>query len=128
MSKVRVDSVDVTEHSDFYVIVDKEGKKHTVYFDDHEKIINILMGINEMKYKDCYISAEDIAKELCKTKPELKTNLLRPTGGYYKYYHLSLKVLDHYRFIDYYKDGTILKNKKLTDISPIKRGIQRWLD
>jgi len=125
--KTRVEPVSVERKYDYFTIVEKNGNKHVVYSDDYDKIVKYLMEIDETKFKDCYITPDVIAKKLCKKHPELKTNMFRPTGKYYTLYHLVLKILDYYRYIDYYKDGTILKNKKFIDITPIERGIERWI-
>lgn len=125
--KTRVDSVDVERKYDFFVITEKNGNKHIVYSDDYDKVVKYLMEIDEMKFKGCFIQPEVMAEKLCDEHPELKTKLLRPTGKYYTLYHLALKILDYYRYVDYYKDGTVLKYKKFKDITPTKRGIDYWL-
>ena len=126
--KQRVTPVAVKKGPDFFTIIENTGSKHKIYFDDYNKITLILMKIDETYYKDYIIPAKVISERLCDVyHPEMKTKMLRPTGGYYKFYHSILRILDHYRYINYYKDGTILKNKMFVDITPIKRGISKWL-
>jgi len=123
----RVNPVDVGLGADFYIVAEKDGKKHFVYFDDFNEINRILMEIDETQYKDELIEPSDITHELCKKNPDLKTDMLRPTSQYMKKYHYALKVLDYYRYIDYYKDGKIRKTDKFKDMSPIKHGLDSWL-
>jgi len=125
--KKRVDSVEVERKYDFYIVKNKNGDAHTVYADDYDMIIKILMEINETKFKTGYISPEAMADKLCELHPNLKSKLLRPTGEYYSKYHLVLKILDFYRYIDYYKDGTVLKHEKFKRMTPKKRGLSKWI-
>jgi hypothetical protein len=128
--KKRVNPVFVIKKYDCYIVKEEEGAEHKVYQDDYEKILKILMEIDETRFKDGMVTAESIANKLCELHPELKTKMLRPTGRYYVLYHLVLKILDNGRYIDYYKDGTILKHAKLIAITPItpkKRGLDKWL-
>ena len=127
MKTKRVNDVEVERKYDFFIVTEKSGAKHTVYSDDYDKVVKYLMEIDEMEFKDCYIPAETMADKLCEARPELRVSLLRPTSKYYTLYHLVLKILDYYRYIDYYKDGTVLKHKKFKDITPIKRGIEGWI-
>ena len=85
------------------------------------------MEIDETAYKDELIEPTDITHELCKQHPNLKTDMLRPTSEYMKKYYYALKVLDHYRYIDYYKTGKIRKNEKFKKVSPKKRGLDMWI-
>ena len=124
--KERVNPIDVERRHD-YIIVKNDDKNQTVYLEPVDEMIEILKRIDETKFKNHMITPDCISKRLCEKHPELKTELLRPTGEYYARYHLVLKILDNERYIDYYKDGTIRKNKNLLDITPIKRGVDRWL-
>ena len=124
--KTRVNSIEVERKYDFFTVTEKNGIEHTVYSDDYDKIVKILMEIDETEFKDCFITAQAIADKLCEMHPGLKTKMLRPTGKYYSLYHLVLKILDYYRYIDYYKDGTILKHQKFIDITPEPRGLDKW--
>jgi len=125
--KKRVNPVEVIRKYDFYIVSSKNGNKHTVYTDDYDMIVKILMEINETKFKNGYISPHSMADKVCELYPNLKTKLLRPTGKYYTKYHLILKILDFYRYIDYYKDGTVLKHQKFKRMTPTKRGIEKWI-
>ena len=125
--KKRVDTVHVERKYDFFIVTDKNESNHTVYADNYDKILKYLMEIDEMEFKDCFIPPEVIAKKLCEEHPELETKMFRPTGKYYNLYHFVLKILDFYRYIDYYKDGTVLKHDKLKDITPVKRGVDKWI-
>jgi len=128
--KKRVNPVFVIKKFDYFIVKEKDGVQHTVYQEDYEKILKILMEIDETKFKDGMVTAESIASKLCELHPELKTKMLRPTGSYYVLYHLVLKILDNGGYIDYYKDGTILKHDKLlsmTPVTPMKRGLDRWM-
>jgi len=125
--KKRVDSVEVERKYDFYIVKNKNGNEYKIYSDDYDMIVKILMEINENNFKNCYISPEAMANKLCELYPKLKTKLLRPTGKYYSKYHMVLKILDFYRYIDYYKDGTIIKHKKFKRMTPMKRGLSKWI-
>lgn len=125
--KKRVNPVDVERKYDFYIVKNKNGDKHTVYADNYDMIVKILMEINETKFKDEYIAPQAMAEKVCELWPNLKTKLLRPTGKYYTKYHLVLKILDFYRYIDYYKDGTVLKHQKFKRMTPKKRGLNKWI-
>jgi len=127
LTKKRVNQIDVERRYDYFIVREKDGAKHTIYADDYDKIVKILMEIDEMAFKDNMVTPESMATKLCEMHPELKTKMLRPTGRYYNLYHLVLKILDYYRYIDYHKDGTIKKHKKFVDITPIKRGLDRWM-
>ena len=126
-SKKRVDNIEVERKYDFFIVVEPNGAKHTVYADDYDKVVKMLMQIDETVFKDCYIDAETMAKKMCEMHPELETKMLRPTGKYYSLYHLALKIMDYYRYIDYYKDGSVRKNKKFVEITPVVRGVDRWV-
>lgn len=129
--KKRVNPVFVTKRNDCYTVTGEDGVSHKVYEDDCQVVREILLGIDETKYKNGMIPAEVMASKLCEMHPELKTKMLRPTGMYYSMYHLVLKIFDNARCIDYYKDGTILKHAKLGEIKPVitprKRGLDKWM-
>lgn len=129
--KKRVDPVDVEHKYDFYIITDKEGKKYTLYAEDHDIMIRLLMEIDETDPEQSdngYIKSTALADKLCELYPELKTKMLRPTGKFYDKYYLPLKILDYYRYIDYYKDGTLKKHEKFRKMTPQsnKYGLDKW--
>jgi hypothetical protein len=129
-TKKRVNPVFVIKKYDCYIVKEEDGVEHKIYQDDYEKILKILMEIDETIYKDGMIPAQIMASKLCEMHPELKTKMLRPTGMYYVLYHLVLKILDNLRYIDYHKDGTIIKHARLieiTPITPVKRGLDKWM-
>jgi len=129
-TKKRVNPVFVIKKYDCFTVKDEDGTEHKVYLDDYDKMKKILMEIDETLFKDGMIPAEVMANKLCVMHPELNTKMLRPTGHYYVLYHLVLKILDNERYIDYYKDGTILKHQKFIDMTPVtprKRGLDKWI-
>ena len=128
--KKRVNPVEVERKYDCYIVKDSgNGEEHIVYSDDYDMVIKILMEVDETssEFKDGNITPEALADKVCHIYPHMKTNMLRPTGQYYKKYHLVLKVLDYYRYIDYHKDGTVFKHEKFKRMTPQKRGIARWI-
>lgn len=130
--KKRVNPIEVEHKYDFYNITDKEGKKYTLYAEDYDIMVKILMETDETdpeQANDGYIKPQALAEKVCELYPSLRTKMLRPTGKYYKKYHLALKVLDYYRYIDYYKDGTIKKHDKFRKITPTTHqyGLSKWV-
>lgn len=109
--KKRVKPVEITKEHDFYIVRLKDGKRFYIYHDDVRKIIDILSKIDEKAYPDKFIPAKVMGDSLVKKRPELDSGMFRVTGGYTKFYNMSLKVLDHYRYIDYYRDGSVFKYK-----------------
>jgi hypothetical protein len=129
--KKRVNGIKMDMKNDMFRVTEENGIEHIVYTDDYNKIVDILEKIDETWFKDEMIPAEFLAERLCAVRKDLVTNMLRPTGGYYSFYHLVLKILDNQRFIDYYKDGSVLKNEIFKNILKVKRGLDKhdiWVD
>lgn len=90
-----------------YGEIEKGGITY-LYFEDHDNIIKILIELSK-KYPVELISAQSIANKLTKIHPDLKTDMLRPTKNYGKYYYVSLH-LEHYmkRIVYLYKGEVFL--------------------
>lgn len=121
--KQRVDQIVVEKKYDFYTIVEKDGKRIKVYNRFVDALEEILKGIDETRYKNGIISTSVLNKNVGIKYPELKTDMLRKTDGYYEKYANPMRVLDYYRFVDYYKDGTVTKNQPLKDKEKKLRGL-----
>lgn len=125
--KKRIDPIDVEKKYDFFIVIENGSKPHNVYMHDYDTMVELVKEIDETKYPNGIIPPYVLADKICKRYPGLNTKMFRPTGPYYVLYYLVLKILDHYRYIDYYKDGTIKKHEKLIEITPIKRGLTKWV-
>jgi len=131
--KKRVNPVEVEHKYDFYNVKTKYGVKHTVYAEDYDMMVRLLMEVDDTdphQASNGCIFPQTLADKVCEIYPSLKTKLLRPTGKYYKKYHLALKILDYYRYIDYYKDGSIKKHDKFRKITPRTHhyGLDKWIE
>lgn len=131
----------VTKKEDCYIIrwKDKQKAKGEItkmgttelYFDDHDNMITILLQLSKI-YIDKLIPAEAIANELTKLHPDLKSNMLRPTGKYGKYYYTSLHLEHYMNNIIYLYKGEVFLDKgfyyQYGDGVPErpKRGLERW--
>jgi hypothetical protein len=129
--KKRVNPVKVKRKYDFYTITDDKGKRYTLYDEDHDIMVRLLMETDETDPEQAekgYIKPSALSTKLCELYPSLKTKMLRPTGKFYDKYYLPLKILDHYRYIDYFKDGTIKKHNKFRKMTPStnKYGLDKW--
>lgn len=116
--KKRVNPLEKVEKEyDYYIVKEKTGKTHFIYFDDCEKIVKILASIDSEDFNSGYIDASLIGSMLCNQyHPEMATKMFRPTGNYTKFYHMVLKIFDYYRYIDYCKDGSVLKNPSFSKL------------
>ena len=127
MNKKRVNNIDVVKKHDFFEVTEKNGKKSIVYIEDYLCMIQCLKQIDEKRYKNICIPASAIAKKLYKKNHDIKRVLFRPTGEYRRLYYMTLKLLDHYRYIDYYKKwGLILKREKFKNIATKKGKKSIW--
>ncbi len=132
----------ITKKADSYAIRWKDKEKATaeitkggttlLYLDDHYNMINILRNLSK-KYVDELIPAEAIADELTKIHPDLKSNMLRPTGKYDKFYYTSLHLEHHLKNIIYLYKGEVFLdegfyNEYADGVPEIpQKGIDRWL-
>lgn len=111
--------------------IDKGGTT-TLHFEDHDNMIKILLQLSK-KYKNKLISAESIARELTKIHPDLKSDMLRPTSKYMKFYYMSLHLQHHMKNIIYFYNGEIFLDKgfyyQYGDGIPErpKRGLEKWM-
>ena len=140
--KVKALICEVSKKADSYSIrwKDKEkargeidkGGTTILYFEDHDNMIKILLKLGK-KYVGELIPAEAIADELTKLHSDLKTNMLRPTGKYDKFYYTSLHLEHYLKNIIYLYKGEVFLDEgfynEYGDGIPErpKRGLDRWL-
>ena len=148
MDKKLVNEITILKDDEDEVLIQDSSKtKHKIQKVNIDKIIVILIAIDETKFDGCFIPATEIERRLFVNKKKMKDgNFLRPKE-YYDEYLNPLRYLCHIKkCIYYYKDGTIQKRKimdfvakeiltkidseNIVDLIPTnvpKRGLDRWI-